>query len=494
MMFLFSICYGATLRVDSGFDRFNMSLGLKALETETSYSIANQIYDKLLDFDIEGKIIPALAVSWSYIDPLTLELKLREGVEFHNGEPFDAKTVKFSLEYFIGRNMFASQMLGPIYKVEVVDPHTIRLKTRKKDGLLLQRLAFWSFVYPCKYIKDNGPETVESNPIGTGPYILDSGSKDDKVILRKNERYWDKKVVLFDKVIISRKSINGKGYTGNTSDDVAHIIINPEAREAIQIARGGMYKVKKIPSLYEVYGVFNLRNPSSPIHNVKIRKAINLALNREALQRLILKGNGRILSSLSMPGEIGHDASLKPYDFNLLKARSLLAESGYSGTVRIKAGLQPDVSPDSNYIKYLIANLRQANIVLEIDENFSLDDIIATNIDSGTSFWNGDMVIGGDPSPYMHSDFVIYQFFVKGALFNMFRSEEFDDLYENASSTLDINEQDSKYKVLDKYIYDNALALFSHQQIRVYAVHKSIDYEPRRNGMLNLRYVTIKSN
>jgi len=476
------------LNVNSGFETFNLSLGMGATETETSYTIANQIYDKLLDMDTKGRIVPLLATEWRYIDPKTLEFKLRKGIQFHNGERFDARSVKFSLEYFIKQHYFVSKMLNPIEKVIIIDPYTVRIKTRVADGLLLPRLAFWGFMFPYDYVRKNGVNKIDSNPVGSGPYILDSVVKNKRITLVKNKNYWNKEIFLFDKVNIHCK-LEEDDLTIDHRNEM-DIIVNAEAGSSLHYLKSNQYVVKKIPSFYEIFGIFNLRNVNSPVQDVRVRKAINYAIDRDALQRLVIKGNGRILATLSMPGEIGYDKNTSKYKYDLYMAKKLLAEAGYKKGINLRIGLQPDLAADSNYVKFLKACLKQANIRPEIDRKFNLSMIIETNTtpDSNAGFWNGDILIGGDPSPYLHSDFIIYQFFVRGALFNMFDNNDFESLYRDASTELDKVLQDLKYQKLNRFIYDNALALFLNQQIRIYIVKKTIDYDPPVNGMLNLRY------
>jgi peptide/nickel transport system substrate-binding protein len=134
--------------------------------------VATHIYDTLVERDPSLKIVPALAAELPVlVAPTTWEVKLRKGVKFHNGEEFNAESVKWSLERVKGPGMRASSNFRPIDRVEVVDPHTVRVHTAKPWPTFTTIMTFrQASMYPPKAYAGKDSAFISRNPIGTGPY------------------------------------------------------------------------------------------------------------------------------------------------------------------------------------------------------------------------------------------------------------------------------------------------------------------------------------
>lgn len=162
--------------------------------SEKNYTIIRQIFDGLVRFDPDGRIEPALAVSWKRLDPLTVEFKLRSGVRFHDGEPFDAEAVRFSIESLIDpKTAFpGAGFLNSVDRVEVVDPLTVRVKTKFPDGVLLNRLASLVTILPPRYVAERGGEYFGAHPVGTGAFRFDAwDAKEHRIVLAADPSHWE---------------------------------------------------------------------------------------------------------------------------------------------------------------------------------------------------------------------------------------------------------------------------------------------------------------
>jgi len=139
-----------------------------------------------------GKLVPELAVSWRSVDPLTWQFKLRQGVKFHNGEPFNAEAVKFTVDRLITKGVH--QVYGgfsTIERADVVDANTINIVTSKPDPILVKRFAgYGGQMLPPQYLKQVDWKTFGTKPVGTGPYKFVEWVKDDRVVLEANPAYW----------------------------------------------------------------------------------------------------------------------------------------------------------------------------------------------------------------------------------------------------------------------------------------------------------------
>lgn len=156
----------------------------KSLDPQVSndvptHRVTLNIYDRLIEKDKDMNLVPGLAESWKQIDPLTLELKLRKNVKFHNGEPFSAKDVVFSLN----RAKEAPSLIAyfsDIDKVEAIDDYTVRITTKKPYGPLVNYLAhIGAGIMNEKAVKERGADYGQ-HPVGTGPFVFQSWTSGDR--------------------------------------------------------------------------------------------------------------------------------------------------------------------------------------------------------------------------------------------------------------------------------------------------------------------------
>src|SRR5579872_3523924 len=145
-----------------------------ALVTQVSgYSIMSSIFDNLVERDYSGALVPMLAQSWTFPDPNTIEFKLRQGVTFQNGEPFNAASVKYSIERLLDPAI-NSPLAGGWPKtwqgVEIVDDYTVRFHFSAPEATIFDTLAQSASMLPPNYYSSNSEDFLAQNPVGTGPF------------------------------------------------------------------------------------------------------------------------------------------------------------------------------------------------------------------------------------------------------------------------------------------------------------------------------------
>src|SRR5215472_5848837 len=156
--------------------------------------INGSIYDTLLTRDKQLQIVPALATSYKLVSDKVWEAKLRPGVKFHNGEPFDANAVKFSFER-INRADFKSPQkgwFGTIERVEIVDPSTVRFHTKVPDPAMPARMSLM-YQLPPKYVTQVGDAQANLKPVGTGPFKFVEWQKNERIVVEANDAHWSGK-------------------------------------------------------------------------------------------------------------------------------------------------------------------------------------------------------------------------------------------------------------------------------------------------------------
>ncbi|MDE2142132.1 MAG: ABC transporter substrate-binding protein [Elusimicrobia bacterium] len=448
------------------------TLDPQKLFVEKAFTLVQQIFDGLARIDPDGKIVPALATHWRWIDDTTLELELRRGVKFHDGEPFDANAVKFTIERYLDpkTGFPAVGYLNSIKSVEIVDPYTVRIKTRYPDGILLNRLAGFVHISPPVYIAKVGDAQFGEHPVGTGAFRFVSWEKGKSVVLDANENYWSPGRPKFKRLIF--RFLSPARQVDELLRGGVDIVTELPGTETLRVMKSGVANIVKKESYYTVAGSINIS--SGPLADLRVRQALNYALDKEELIRYDLLGNGRPIATTTMEGETGHDPSLRPYPYDLRKARALLKAAGYPKGIDLKVIIKYQTERSA---KIMTKQLARAGIRLEIHK--SPDSSLSRDIQAGG--W--DFTFGGCPDLFGHAFFIQSIFLYSRSPFSLLKSPDYDARLIRMISSLDPAEQQRLGMEMDRYLYDQALSLFTYQKIRTYGVRKNVDFVPTITGM-----------
>jgi peptide/nickel transport system substrate-binding protein len=439
---------------------------------EKNHTLLQQMYEGLVRIDAKGAIEPALAVSWERMDPLRMRFHLRPGVRFHDGEPFDAEAVRFSIaRYLDPKTGFpALGFLAPLDHVEIVDANTADVVTKVPDGLLLNRLAGFVLIVPPRYIQEHGPHALEDAPVGTGPFRFERWVRGKEISMTRNASYWAPGLPKVDRLVfrfIASEKLLSALKSGEI--DIATEFPGTQTTEAM---RTGLLKVIKAPSFYTVTG--SLNTSQAPLDDVRVRRALNYAVNKDDLVRYDLLGNGRAIATVTMEGEEGHNPDLKPYPYDVDKARELLREAGRSRGFKLRALVKVQ---GERAAKILSAQLSRIGVLLDV--HMITDAEVVQALTSG--HW--DVFIAGCPDPMAHSYFIQSIYLYGDSPYRVARNPAYDRLLEQMVSTLDDARRRSLAEELDRYMYDEALLLFLYQRLKTYGVRKGIDFTPSVTGM-----------
>jgi peptide/nickel transport system substrate-binding protein len=296
-------------------------------------SVMKMLFDELIERDFDGKLVPGLAVSWQIVDDKTIEFKLRQGVSFHNGESFSADAVKYSVERMLNADL-KSAFRGnfkSIQEVKIVDPQTVRLLLNTTDAALLDNLSAQLAIVPPKYIQQVGDAEFARKPIGTGPFKFVEWLKDDHVTLEANTGYWPgsfKGKALVQNVIF-RPVPEAATRIANLKAGQADIIqdVPPDQVKGVQDA-GFTIVNKDAPQ--ENFIFFATDAPGTPLADKRVRQALNYGVDLDSIVKNVLQGYAQRIASPIGPLTLGYDASVKPYPYDLGKAKSLLSDAGYA--------------------------------------------------------------------------------------------------------------------------------------------------------------------
>jgi len=288
---------------------------------------ADNLYDTLVRAaDPSMKQEPSLATSWERIDPLRMRFKLRQGVKFHNGEPFTSEAVVVAIKRLNDPEL-KSQLLGLIDTVKEavpVDDYTVDIVTKGPDPLLVQRTSFLPVLAPGALTKD--PKSANTMPIGTGPFRLVEWAPAQHVKLTAFDEYWgDTKPGFKDVTVVPRKEASVRVTALKAGE--AHLIDNLTPESAAQLPKEQVVSSRSTECLSIR---FNCMTGIST--DLRVRQAIAYSIDRASIVKDIYQGfgevpNGQVYNDLTL----GYDPAIKEYPFDLEKAKQLVKEAGAEG-------------------------------------------------------------------------------------------------------------------------------------------------------------------
>lgn len=448
--------------------------------SEKNHTLIQQMLEGLVRLSPDGHVEPALAESWEQPTPLCLRFHLRKGVVFHNGEPFDSESVRFSLEKYInpstgypGRGFFAS-----IDRVEIVDTYTVDIITRYPDGVLLRRLAgLITLVPPIHYAKV-GNAGFARHPVGTGPFRFDHWSTGQEIGMTANRDYWEKGLPKID--VLTFRFLPPSEQINALISGSVDLVMEMPGTMTLPVKRNSSTTVFKKETLYTVGATFN--NSRWPLSDTRFRQALNYAVNRQELIRYDLLGNGQSAATLSLPGTIGHDPALIPYAYDPNKAKDLLKQVGVKTPYHLKTLIQAYCVRAS---KILAKQFESIGIILDVE--------IGTESDLLQKFRDDvwDMAVAGMPDPTAHSSFVQSILIYSHSPYSLFKSSDYDHRLEEFTSTLSHDDQVAKGRELDRFVYAQALSLFTYQRVQTYGLSRRIRFIPYLTAMPHFRSVEV---
>lgn len=289
--------------------------------------VSRQIYETLFEVTPEGAIEPLLVADYQVSDDgLLWTLSLREGIRFHDGSLFDAEAVKFNLERFINPdNGFAfAFLLNRIESVEVVDDLTVDVRLSGPFAPFLAHLSHIStaIVSPTA-VMEHGEEFYR-NPVGTGPFRFDNWTVGQQLEVVRFEDYWGEASPMERMRFIPAPENTTRMALLESGE--AHVAVSVPPQDIMRLSAHPDITVDQTAGTRIVYIYFN---PNiAPFGDVRVRQAINFAVDKEAIVEFVLGGAGVVADAPFSPGLFGYSPQT-PYPFDPERALALLEEAGY---------------------------------------------------------------------------------------------------------------------------------------------------------------------
>jgi len=461
---------GGTLKV--AFQNEWAGLDPHTVSSYSSYQILNNVLEGLTFYDNNLNLVPWLAESWEQSeDGLTWTFHLREGVMFTNGREMTAEDVKWSFERLIDPATGAgnaARVGPPETQIEVIDDYTVAITHPEPFGIFPQSIGFdkSTGIVAKESVNEDG---IIVEPIGTGPFQISEVEGTTRMVLTKNEDYWQEGLPYLDAIEITPIPDDTVRETALLSGDVDWVLsIAPQNYESLEANPDVV--VSTAPQLSYDYMGINLTR--EPFTDVRVRQAIALALDREEIAAAGYFGLAETIEGPTGPGSPWY-FDYAPYGQDIERAKELLAEAGYPD------GFEMELLPTVQYgetvraaqvIQQQLAaigitasiNAPEWSQWLELEGNFNYDAYICN--------WNG--LIDADQYYYLqHKSDQVFNF-------TGYDNPEFDELVTEARSTSDFDERYQIYQDLNQILVDDAPYIYMYNKLEIRA------YSPQVKGFV----------
>ncbi|SMG15275.1 ABC transporter substrate-binding protein [Dethiosulfovibrio salsuginis] len=443
------------------------------------------INETLIDLDDEGNPIPLLAEEFEQIDPTTYRFVLRKGVKFHNGDPFTAADVLYSIER-------AKSPLGSAIKqypeiiesVVAEDDYTVVIKIKYPFTPFWGTMAHTSLAVVNQRAVEEKGDMYPMNPVGTGPFTMKEWVKNDKLVLERFEEYWGDKPAY--KTLVMRsvpESVNRTIELETGAVDIAYLI--PTA----DVSRVKDNKDLNVISAYQHSTCFmGFNTAKEPWNDPRVREAVKLALDINGARHAVFRGTGETPVSL-VPKTIKYsDQSATMPKRDVERAKQLLAEAGVK--LPLKAQIWSNAyKPRVDLAQIFQAQLKEVGIEIEakvLEWGAYLDGLKLGDHDMYILGWTISSVDpDGIMSGIVHSG--------GGSNYAKFHDEEIDALIDKGKTMPDGPEREALYMDLQKRLNEQNPYLYLYAEETFYGVKNEVEnFIPSARGYHNLAGVSFK--
>ena len=431
------------------------------------------VYDGLTARDVQGNLVPALAESWKRLNATTWQFVLRKGVKFHNGDDFNADSVKFTLDRATNPETKAtvSSEVGTIAGTEVVDPFTVNVVTKTPDFLLPVRMGeLYGLMLSPKHTNAVGKEAIATKPNGTGPFKLVTWAKNERLVLEANETYWRGAPKV--KTIVVRPILEDAArIAALQTGEVDLIAPVPHVRIA-ELQRNDKLVIKTIPAPRIFHVTIDVRKP--PFDNVKVRQALNYAVDVNAILKTLYFGHGTRLATVVDKGALGYDPSVQPYSYDPNKAKALLAEAGYPNGFETEFdSFTGSIADHSKPAEAIVGYLQKVGIKAKLNV-FEFSTFGPRRVQNQTA----PLFIYSIGDAYLEPSWVI-RWLTQGGLGMHYRNPKLDEMLTRIEATDDPKKRAPQYSGVQKLIKDEAPFIFLYQADAAFGMSTRVDYTPR---------------
>lgn len=440
-------------------------------------AVNDNIYETLMQKNADGDLEPLLAASDpENVEPNRWRFKLRDGVEFTNGEKFNADAVVASVARVLDPELNSEQVsfFSTIDKAEKVDDLTVDILTKGPDPVLPNRM-YWMKMVPPEYSKDS---KFPNAPVGTGPYKFVKWDKGQQIVLERNENYWGDKPPI-------------KHVTIKPIEEPGTRVSSLQAGELDLITNLPPEQVKEVPAYKDVSGIefpiVKLNSRDGITKNVKVRQALNYAVDKEALAKDLLGGYADpVNGQLAKEAVFGYNPDLEPYPYDPAKAKQLLQEAGVAGQSIDLYSTSGRWLKDKEITEAVANYWTEAGLTVNvvINEFTKYLDFLFEN--------KATTIFVSNSNELLDSDRPLSAVFETGGRLSSYSNPKVDPMIDQARTEIDESKRADLYHQIWKELRDDAAILYLLNNHDIYGMAKGVDFTPRVDGKVLVKDITIQ--
>ncbi|MBW4708355.1 ABC transporter substrate-binding protein [Roseobacter sp. YSTF-M11] len=478
-------------------------------------TLNHQIMEPLVHRDHAGTIVPALATEWapSEADPNVWTFILREGVTFHDGSAFDSSDVKFSLERAMTEDSDFKELLASVSEIRAPDAYTIEIVTNGPNPIMPNNLTNmfimdkeWAEANNAVKVQDyeGGEDTFAAkNANGTGPYKLISREPDVKTVLAANENYWGiGEFPLEVTEIIYTPIQNAATRVAALLSGEVDFIQDVPVQDLDRVAGTDGLDVRTAPQNRVIFfgmnvGDEDLANDSvegaNPLADVRVREAMNLAINRDAIKQVVMRGQSAPAGMIAPPFVNGWDQTMDASSTtDLDKAKTLMADAGYGDGFSIQLDC-----PNDRYINDEAICQAAVGMLAQIGVNVNLDAKPKAQHFPLLSNLETDFYMLGWGVPTYDSEY-IFNFLVHGrddkyGSWNAtrFTNDDLNDKIQSLASNTDLEARDADIAAIWQVVQDEKIYIPIHHQVLNWGMKSGVDTVVEAEDSPKIKYFKL---
>jgi peptide/nickel transport system substrate-binding protein len=451
------------------------SIGLDSLHpyahsSSPQYGIWHNMIEPLVEVDYGKKeYFGVLAESWEFQGKKWV-FRLRKGVRFHDGTPFTAKDVVYSINRIKNdKQSLQKENFRDVTEIQAQDDQTVVFTTEIPNAVFLDRLQNRFMI--SKAVADAKGEQADQTPIGTGAYKFVSWQRDGNLVMTRNDDYWHGKPAV--KEIVLRRVKEDSGRVAGLLAGQGDVINNVPVEELSRFDKNPRVRAEKVEGVRMYFLAMNVTH--KPFDNKQVRQAFNNAVDPTAIIKHIYEGNGYVMNGPLGSNVIGFDPKMKRYPYDPKKAKELLSSAGHPNGLEVKLYFSPDRYPKAREVCQVIADqLAKAGIKTEL---VSQEFVI---------FWGKEGVNGGKlpfyyvGRPAADADTVYDQYFRSGVSPRVqYQNAEFDKLVDEEQKTGDPKKRVALLQQAGRILMDDAPLVPLYTLAEIYGVARNISWKAR---------------
>lgn len=452
------------------------SIGLDTLHpyahsSSPQYGIWNNMIEPLVEVNYAKRdYYGVLAESWKF-EGKRWVFKLRKNVRFHNGAPFTAQDVIYSINRIKNdRESLQKDNFRDLTEMQALDDHTVAFITEAPNAVFLDRLQN-RFILGKAGMEVQGGELGERKPVGTGPYRFVSWQRDGNLVMTRNDDYWGSKAAI--KEIVTRRVKEDAGRVAGLLAGQGDVINNVPVEELSRFDKNPRVRAEKVEGVRMYFLAMNVSH--KPFDNKFVRQAINYAVDPNTIIKYVYEGNGYLMNGPLGSNVIGFDPKMKRYPLDLKKSKELLAKAGFPNGVEVKLYFSPDRYPKAKEVCQVIADqLGKVGIKTEL---VSQEFVI---------FWGKDGVNGGKlpfyyvGRPAADADTVYDQYYRSGVTRRIqYKNPEFDKLVDEEQRTGDPKKRIAILQQAGRILMEDVPLVPLYTLAEIYGVARNVIWRAR---------------